>query len=77
MLKRIFSDVPLSYGGTQSEKLFDGIFASDTGELNPSAERVSELADYITETTLPKGDTLMFRQLSGSVTRTSCASGAI
>lgn len=67
MLKRIFSDVPLSYGGTQSEKLFDGIFASDTGELNPSAERVSELADYITETTLPKGDTLMFRQLSGDL----------
>ena len=67
MLKRIFSDVSLSYGGSESLKLFDGIFSSDSGELNPSPDKVASLADYISETTLPKGDTLMFRQLSGDL----------
>ncbi len=62
MLHGVFDPVELEYGGKESEALFDGIFSSGA-----TADEVAGIADYITETTLPKGDTLMFRQLSGDL----------
>lgn len=63
MLRGIFTEVQLNYGGEDSARLFDGILTAD-GQA-PSYSKVREVADYIAETTLPKGDTVMFRQLSG------------
>lgn len=67
MLRDIFKEVELTYGSDESAELFDGIFASEDGEVSPSAERIADLAGYIEASTLPKGDTLMFRQLSGDL----------
>lgn len=67
MLRDIFKEVELAYGSDESAKLFDGIFASEDGTVSPSTERVADLAGYIEASTLPKGDTLMFRQLSGDL----------
>lgn len=64
LLHGIFDEVELEYGGKESEALFDGIFMSGG---SPTAEDVAGIADYIVQTTLPKGDTLMFRQLSGDL----------
>lgn len=67
MLRDIFSDVELTYGSDESARLFDGILYGEGGSVRPSVEHVTGLADYISESTLPKGDTLMFRQLSGDM----------
>lgn len=67
MLRDIFSDVELTYGSDESARLFDGILYGEDASACPSAEHVSRLVDYISESTLPKGDTLMFRQLSGDM----------
>ena len=64
MLHGVFDPVELEYGGTDSEALFDGIFG--TGDM-PSADEVAGIADYIASTTLEKGDTVMFRQLTGDL----------
>lgn len=62
MLHGIFDEVELDYGSDESAELFNGI-------LPPSAELsdVKGIAEYITESTLPKGDTVMFRQLTGDL----------
>lgn len=62
MLHAIFDEVELNYGGEESVALFEGILSSDS-----TAEEVKALAEYITESTLPKGDTVMFRQLTGDL----------
>ncbi len=64
MLHGIFDPVELEYGSKESETLFDGIFGR---EEVPSAEDVSGIADHIASTTLAKGDTVMFRQLTGDL----------
>lgn len=64
MLHGIFDPVELDYGGEESTALFDGIFGR---EEIPSAEEVSVIADHIASTTLAKGDTVMFRQLTGDL----------
>lgn len=64
MLHGIFDPVELEYGGKESEALFDEIFGS---EDSPSAEEVTGISDYIATTTLAKGDTVMFRQLTGDL----------
>ena len=64
MLHGIFDPVELEYGGKESETLFDGIFGS---EDSPSADEVTGISDYIATTTLAKGDTVMFRQLTGDL----------
>ena len=61
MLHQIFDPVDLEYGGKESADLFDGIFAG----VEPSVSDVSMLADQIASSTLPKGDTVMFRQMTG------------
>ena len=64
MLHGIFDEVSLDYGGPESVELFDGIFK---GEAAPAKEDVIQMADYIKASTLEKGDTVMFRQLSGDM----------
>ena len=65
MLRDIFSEVALSYGSDESADLYDGILYS--GQDKPSVEMVCRLIDYVSDSTLPKGDTLMFRQMSGDL----------
>lgn len=67
MLRSIYTKTELTYGSHESERLFDNILASEDGTINPTAERVAKLSDYIKDSTLPQGDTTMFRQLSGDL----------
>ena len=62
MLHAVFDEVELNYGGEESAALFDGILSSAS-----TADEVKALAEYITESTLSKGDTVMFRQLTGDL----------
>lgn len=64
MLHGIFDEVKLDYGGAESVALFDGIFK---GDAVTSKDDVVRMADYIKASTLDKGDTVMFRQLSGDL----------
>lgn len=61
MLHQIFDPVELQYGSKESADLFDGIFAGSI----PSVADVKNVADQIASSTLPKGDTVMFRQMAG------------
>lgn len=61
MLHQIFDQVDLQYGSEESETLFDSIFSGGT----PSVQDVKDVADQIASSTLPKGDTTMFRQMAG------------
>ncbi len=63
MLHAIFDEVELEYGSEESVNLFDGIFA----DAAPSREDVAAISDYILSSTLEKGDTLMFRQMTGDL----------
>ena len=67
MLKGIFTDISLDYGTDESASLFDGILYPDDESAGPSSDRIRSLVGYISDSTLPKGDTLMFRQLSGDL----------
>lgn len=63
MLHIIFDEVELVYGSDESIGLYDGIF----GDVSPSKEEVVAIADYIRAGTLEKGDTLMYRQMTGDL----------
>ena len=63
MLHQIFDSVDLEYGSEESAALYDGIFAGVT----PNVSDVRMLADQIASSTLPKSDTLMFRQMTGDL----------
>lgn len=65
MLDRIFRSTELEYGSEESAALFDGMFAA-SGET-VTKDDVAEIADRIAWATLEKGDTLMFRQMSGDL----------
>ncbi len=65
MLHDIFDEVQLEYGSKESETMFAGILEG-TGERPEKADVIS-LADYIESATLQKGDTVMFRQLTGDL----------
>lgn len=65
MLHGLFDEVELEYGGEESVKLFDEVFSGD-GAV-PSEDDVRRIADYIEDTTLEAGDTVMFRQLTGDL----------
>lgn len=64
MLHNIFDQVELVYGGKESEDLFDQVFAL---EENPSKDDVIYISEYINTNTLERGDTVMFRQLTGDL----------
>lgn len=65
MLHDIFDEVVLEYGGKESVQLFDTVFLGD-GAV-PTEDDVRRIADYVESTTLEKGDTVMFRQLTGDL----------
>ena len=63
LLELRFAEKKLQYGTPESEALFDGIFGASQGR--PSVGEVKGIADYIYDRTVARGDTLMFRQMSG------------
>lgn len=63
MLHAIFDEVELEYGSDTSMELFDGIF----GDSLPSKADVVAISDYIQASTLEKGDTVMYRQMTGDL----------
>ena len=63
MLHGIFDEVSLEYGSDSSMDLFDSIFTDE----DPSRDEVVHIADYIADTTMERGDTLMFRQMAGDM----------
>lgn len=63
MLDSVFAEVEIEYGSDESIELYDAIF----GETYPSKEDVVTISDYIKASTLDKGDTLMFRQMTGDL----------
>ena len=65
ILDDMFTQKELDYGSDESVALYDGLLGA--GEHNPSAEEINKVADFIASSLLDKGDTLMFRQLSGDL----------
>lgn len=65
MLHGIFDEVNLEYGGDESVELFDKVFLE--GGEEPVENDVRRIADYIEDTALAAGDTVMFRQLTGDL----------
>lgn len=65
MLHGIFDEVNLEYGGDESVELFDKVFLE--GGAEPVENDVRRIADYIEDTALAAGDTVMFRQLTGDL----------
>lgn len=63
MLHMIFDEVELEYGSDESVELFDGLFGGSV----PSKDDVAAVSDYIMSSTLAKGDTVMFRQMTGDL----------
>ena len=63
MLHALFDGVEMEYGSDESMELYDGIFGG--GEV--SEDEVTMIADYIQSNTLAKGDTLMFKQMTGDL----------
>lgn len=63
MLHNIFDEVELEYGNDESIALYDSLF----GDGPLSAKEVHDVSNYIEANTLPKGDTLMFRQMTGDL----------
>ena len=63
MLHMLFSDTKLEYGSKESSEFFSQIFAGGT----PTQEQVKDVADMIAGSTLHKGDTVMFRQMTGDL----------
>ena len=64
LLHNIFDQVELTYGSKESEEFFDQVFAL---EESPSKDDVIYITEYINANTLERGDTVMFRQLSGDL----------
>lgn len=63
MLDTLFGEVEMEYGSDESVSLYDGLFAGE----ETSADDVTSIADYISASTLEKGDTLMFKQMTGDM----------
>lgn len=63
MLHDIFDEVELEYGNDESIALYDSLF----GDGPISAKEVNDVSNYIETNTLPKGDTVMFKQMTGDL----------
>ena len=63
MLHAIFDEHELEYGGDEAMALYDGVFSGAT----PARDDVVMIADYVQASTLDKGDTLMFKQMTGDL----------
>ena len=68
MLHGIFDDRELEYGSDQAMDIMNlTLGGTDSVQARPSEDQVRYFADKIAESTLPKGDTLSFRQMSGDL----------
>lgn len=65
MLDSIFKEKELVYGTPESEELYDNIFNGDGTPADK--DQVCAIIDYISSSTIQKGDTLMFRQMTGDL----------
>lgn len=65
MFGMLFREVKLDYGSDESYELYDEIFASSEGR--PQLEEIIKVADHIADATIAKGDTVMFRQMTGDL----------
>lgn len=63
MLHDIFDEVELEYGSDESIALYDSLF----GDGPVSVKEVDDVSNYMETNTLPKGDTVMFRQMTGDL----------
>lgn len=63
MLKTYFEVRELEYGSAESSKMLDTVL----GDSGLTEWDVRYFADHLADTTLPKGDTTMFRQMSGDL----------
>lgn len=63
MLHGIFDEVELEYGSEESAALYSSIFSG--GSM--TRDEVAGVADHIAASTLTKGDTVMFRQMTGDL----------
>ena len=63
MLHAAFDEPELEYGGDEAMDLYDGVF----GGAMPVRDDVVMIADYVQASTLDKGDTLMFKQMTGDL----------
>ena len=63
MLHEIFDEKILEYGSEESMSFFKNIFVDGPD----SPKEVYDIADYIAASSLEKGDTAMFRQMSGDM----------
>lgn len=64
LLHGIFDEVELEYGSDESIALYDGIFGESA---SVPREEVTGLIDYAAQSTIHKGDTVMFRQMMGDL----------
>ena len=68
MLSAVFSERALEYGNEASLSLMNQILGGDEKNMaRPSEEDVIYFADRITDQTLERGDTVMFRQMTGDL----------
>ena len=67
LLDGLFAERELVYGGDESEALFDMVFAGTDGASGVTKEDVKAVADHIAASTLHKGDTVLFRQMTGDL----------
>ena len=65
MLDGIFSEKQLNYGTEESVALYDMVFGKDAVPSDKS--EVISVADHIAASTIERGDTLMFRQMTGDL----------
>ena len=63
MLRPVFEEVELEYGNDESIDLYDSLF----GGGDVTVKDVNDVSNYIEANTLVKGDTLMFRQMTGDL----------
>ena len=63
LLNSAFAEVELEYGSDESMMLYEGLF----GDSSPERDDVVAISDYIKESTLEQGDTVMFRQMTGDM----------
>lgn len=63
LLERAFAPEQYEYASEESKALFDELF----GEGTASSEEVMSVADYFASETLEKGDSLLFRHVSGDL----------
>lgn len=65
MLQDVFSEKKLNYGTEESVALYDMVFGKDAVPSDKS--EVTSVADHIAAATIERGDTLMFRQMTGDM----------